>query len=474
MRIEEMIIKQAALTPDRWAVADSKQRFTYKEFMEQVLYRVDELKAMGAGTGETEIFALQMPNSIAWLTDMLAVMMLGGIVLPLHPETTVEERTRLFDKIGPQWLLGMDEELRWPGNKPSPRLPLRQAASVRDLFLIGYTSGSTGEPKGYVKSHRSWTCSLEGWTEAFGLTGSERIAVPLPMSYSAQLYPAIHGLATGAEVILMESYSPGGLLAHNATCVTIIPALLDSLIRYADSRIPESLSGRMPRTVISVGTKLSAAQRASFRRCFGESSLYEYYGSSEMGYVTYLRPEEAERAPDSVGAPFPGVEIAFMDAGGHRIEAEEGRPGKLYVRTDQAFEGYAGEEALTEDCWIGEWVTSHDLGYCRKDGNIVLTGRERDVIKTGGSLVYAAEVEAALMDIEGVAEAAVIPEEDGQRGEIIHAVIVLRPEGDLALVRRHCASKLAPYKRPRKWSVVDKLPRNRNGKVVKSRIFVSD
>lgn len=463
MRLETCFFEQAKRTPDRWALAVNQQRWRYHELAEQVERRSQELQQMGLLAGD--IVCVQLPNGFAWIRDAYAVMKLGAILMPVHPDIGDMEQEKLFSTIAPNWLISPSQQCLRVSNHTFP-LPLTRAQQRSDLLLIGYTSGSTGAPKGFVKSHLSWTCSLDGWSEAFDLTEDDRVMVPLHMSYSAQSYPAFQALGIGAEVILLETFTPARFFQAEATCVSITPALIDPLIRFASQR--DEFRERMAKTVISVGNKLTIAQRRSFEHCFAGSQLFEYYGSSEMGYATLLTPTDAKLAPETVGHPFPGVDVEFFDQEGKRVAPETA--GKLFVRSPQAFEGYIGAKEQTQQSFIGDWVTSHDIGVRRTDGRIQLLGRDRDVIKSGGSLVYASEVEEALLGICGVKEAAVFSLPDESRGEIVCAVIVLEEDATLPQVQERSREKIAAHKRPRQWVIYRQLPRKHNGKIDKKAI----
>ncbi len=535
LRIEEAFFAQASRTPEGWALADPGGRLRYRELARQVERRAEVLRRFGAKAGQ--VFALIGENRIAWLREALAVLACGGILMPLHPDLTDGEQERLFAQVSPDWLLTLEgtdhpygkggsggvhaggaeavvggdslggtvlirgagsesgvsshggerRELdegwggpervavrRLAGNRRRagwPDLPEREA---EDLFYLGFTSGSTGLPKGLLKTHRSWTASFAGWTEAFGLKESDRVLLPLHLAYSAQLYSAFHALSMGAEVFLLPRFSPPGFFQAQATCAVITPALIQPLARYAEQgrrkmkRDGNRFAESMPSLVISVGTKLTVAQRARFERHFPGSALFEYYGSSEMGYVSLVRPEDAREAPETVGRPFPGVEVAILDEAGRPLP--RGEAGTLYVRTPQAFVGYVGRPEETAASFRNGWVTSHDVARIREDGRILLLGRQRDVIKAGGSMVYAREVEETLMSCPGVEDAAVVAGEEEGRGEVVWAAVVLRKGVALSSVRAWCRHRLAGYKQPRRWLVFAELPRNRHGKVDKLQI----
>jgi len=162
------------------------------------------------------------------------------------------------------------------------------------------------------------------------------------------------------------------------------------------------------------------------------------------------------------------VEVAILDEEGRPLPA--GQAGTLYVRSPQAFVGYVGQPDATAASFRDGWVTAHDRALIRPDGRILLLGRQRDVIKAGGSMVYVREVEETLMACPGVEDAAVVAGWETGRGEVVWAAVVLQEGVELASVRRWCRRHLASYKQPRRWSVFAELPRNRHGKVDKVQI----
>lgn len=495
MRIEEAFFAQAGRTPEKGALADPGGRVCYRELAQQVMRRAAALRGFGARPGD--VFVLLGENSVGWMREALAVLTCGGILLPLHPDWTEDERQRLWETVWPDWLLtvsGTSGEVVHVQRQESfgrrANWPALSEPVAADLFLLGFTSGSTGLPKGLLKTHRSWTASFGAWTESFGLKAGDRVLLPLHLSYSAQLYSAFHALSMGAEVYLLPRFSPAAFFAARATCAVITPALISPLVRHGARRsstvvgdVPSHAAhgsdaeaastamgsgGRdaMPPLVISVGTKLTAAQRARFERQFPGCALYEYYGSSEMGYVSLVRPEDARMAPETVGRPFPGVEVAILDEAGRPLPT--GQAGTLYVRSPQVFVGYVGQPEETAACFCDGWVTSFDQALIRPDGRILLLGRQRDVIKAGGSMVVMREVEETLLSCPGVEDAAVVAGWEEGRGEVVWAAVVLQAGVDLDRVRRWCRRHLARYKQPRRWHVFEEeLPRNRHGKVDK-------
>ncbi|WP_010273432.1 class I adenylate-forming enzyme family protein [Paenibacillus senegalensis] len=479
MKIHQLFLEQAYKTPGRWAVQDERERWTYETLAGEVHKRTEQL--IDAGVTEGNIIALLQENSRLWLRDLLAVSACGAIALPLHAESTQQELARLFKTVQPDWILRLPaerDEASYRSDQPElvalgkrtmrQAFPMRTVGQLNELLLIGLTSGSTGAPKAYVKSHSSWTRIMDDWRYAFDLSLQERVVAPLSLSYSAQLFPLVHALCTGGEAVTLASFSPRVLLYARGTSLHITPAALSSLCNYIESGKGDASS--LPERIISVGNKLSQVLRARVSRLNPNTRIYEYYGSSEMGCVSVLKPETASRFPDSVGEPFPGVEITFFQEEAHGIPGDSMPCGKLYVRSPQSFEGYMGEASLTASGFKGEWVTSHDLGYWTGEKMVRLIGRDRDIVKSGGSLVSTAELEAVLCQMPEVVDAAVVALPDEKRGEIIGACLVLKEQGQLSSVRKRCTVELPPYKRPRSFIAVEELPKTRNGKPDKEKL----
>ncbi|KFN02524.1 long-chain fatty acid--CoA ligase [Bacillus clarus] len=473
MRIHSYFYEQADKYPNRFSLSDKSYRWTYKELAECVSTRASEFIQNGAKLGH--VFIIKLENCMEWIRDALAISEVGGIIVPVHPDVTESEWESSIKRTKPNWIITPKETICQTIEHSDIQFPYRHVQKAEDLYFFGYTSGSTGTPKGFVKSQKSWTCSFKGWSEAFSLTENERVVVPLHFSYSAQLYPALHALATGSEVIILSKFTPEAFFKAQGNAVSITPALIDPLIRYA--RQKQTVKEMIPKCIISVGTKLLPVQRQKFEECFPKSALYEYYGSSEMGYASLLTPTDAKHAPETVGVTFPDVEIAFFNERNERVETNRTTFGKLFVRSGQAFEGYIDNEEQTKATFIEDWVTSHDIGFQREDGKIVLVGRDRDVFKVGGSFVYASEIEDVLMSLTGVTEAVVFSEKDEKRGEVIRAVIVKEPWQTLLNIQQECRRKLIAYKQPKIWTVLSQLPKKPNGKVDKMKLkseFISN
>jgi fatty-acyl-CoA synthase/long-chain acyl-CoA synthetase len=215
----------------------------------------------------------------------------------------------------------------------------------------------------------------------------------------------------------------------------------------------------------------SFALKEAYMADFGEDSLWEGYGSTELGVNTLLAPEDQRRKPGSCGRPAPGVEVRLYDDAGN-VVTEPGVPGEVYVRTASSFDTYYKAQSSADEARRGEFGTVHDVAYWDEQGYLYICDRKTDMIISGGMNIYPAEVEAAMELHPAVLEVAVFGIPDELWGERVHAVVAPRAghqvdqEELIAFARQH----LAGYKVPRSISFATELPHTGSGKVLKRQL----
>ncbi|WP_299819677.1 class I adenylate-forming enzyme family protein [uncultured Roseibium sp.] len=331
-----------------------------------------------------------------------------------------------------------------------------------DLFYAGFTSGSSGTPKGYVRSHGSWLESFKLSTRAFGMAGSARIVLPGRLTHSLHLYGAVCGLASGQEVVLMPRFDPRTVLAElggakSEAALYATPTQLHFLAEAARRTGPINAV----RQVLASGAKWSDADRRALAAVFPQARLYEFYGASETSFITIAAPDDRVPA-GSVGRAAEGVEIAIADP--HR-PAPPGHSGLIWVRSKLLFSRYiCGASPTTR--WRDGWLSVGDHGRLDADGFLYLTGRENRMIVTSGLNVYPEEIEAVLADHPAVAVAVAAGLPDPVRGERLEVVVQLTEPWDAAgtELMRYCRDRLAAGKWPRKIHFRDSLPLTAGGK----------
>ena len=336
--------------------------------------------------------------------------------------------------------------------------------------MIIYTSGTTGRPKGAVR--RAFTTEeilplllLVGHVpdDVYLTTG------PLYHSGPGGYLGIAHAL--GNTAVLQRRFDPEDWLRlvdrYRVTTTFSAPTPI-RLVCNLPAEVKARYDRRSMRRMIANAAPWSYALKEAYMADFGEDSLWEIYGSTELGVDTLLAPPDQRRKPGSCGRPAPGVEIRLYDEDGREI-TESHVPGEVYVRTSYAFLTYYKAGDQYEASRRGDFYSVGDVAYRDEEGYYYICDRKSDMIISGGMNVYPAEVEAALDRHPAVLDVAVFGVPSAEWGESVHAVVVpcpgeaLTAEAVIAFAREH----LAGYKVPRSVGFATDLPRTGSGKLLK-------
>jgi acyl-CoA synthetase (AMP-forming)/AMP-acid ligase II len=334
-------------------------------------------------------------------------------------------------------------------------------------LLLSLSSGTTGRPKGPVVTHqqflrRFWT----HWID-MGLNARETYVSATPMYFGGGRTFSMSLLFSGGTVVLFPPpYKAAELAAEvarrGATSAFLVPTLLRRLLDLSDA---EAAPLRAMRLLLSSGAPLHPEERREIRRRLCPN-FCEYYASTEGGGVSLLRPEDMDVHDDSVGRPVFGVEVAIFDDDFNPLPA--GEVGRLGYRGPGVATGFHEDPEATREVFRDGWFFPGDLASVNAAGYVFLKGRKKDMVIRGGINIYPVEVEAALQSHPAVVEAAVVGWPSRELGEEVAAFVVLRGAATPEELRATCAGRLAPYKVPREIIVVDEMPKNAAGKVVKA------
>jgi len=444
----------------------------------------------GAGLRPGDRILMSAATSMELVEAHVAALRLGLVVVPANTAYREREIGHLVGDAAPRaavvddadradWIrsAGPDVVIVGPDVDldPAGHAPVLDAARPEDPALIGYTSGTTGTPKGAVLSHGNLLASSESVRLAWRWTGDDRLVLALPLFHIHGLGVGLHGtLLAGASAVLLPRFEPDAVLdavaAHDATLFFGVPTMY---ARLAGSPRLGAL-GRL-RLCVSGSAPLPPTIFDRLAEGSGQRVL-ERYGMTETG-MNVSNPYDGERRPGTVGFPLPGVELRLSDARGTggvppTSAAGAATVGEIELRGPNVFGGYwrrpdATAAAFTDDGWF----KTGDIGEHDPDGYLRLVGRARDLIITGGLNVYPREVEDVLLEHPGVAEVAVAGTPDAEWGEVVTAWIVpapaARPSPDEAELVGFAAERLARFKCPRRVVLVEELPRNALGKILR-------
>jgi acyl-CoA synthetase (AMP-forming)/AMP-acid ligase II len=336
---------------------------------------------------------------------------------------------------------------------------------------MSYTSGTTGKPKGTYRPHGVPANDVTSVIRAFELAESDVHLLAGPYYHSAPNFFATVHLMLGSTIVIQPKYDAVEALQlierHKITTTFMAPTLLQ---RLCD--VPEDVFARYDasplRSIILGGAPCPYALKVRATKRFGEC-LWEFYGATETGFVTILRPEDQLRKPGSCGKVGPGQEIRLLDAAGN--EVLDGVPGEIWARSPQLAEYYNKPDAMVRTMRDG-FFSAGDIAYRDAEGYYYICDRKIDMIISGGVNIYPAEIEAVLSAHPAVLDVAVIGVPDDYWGESVKAVVSLRPGASATAAELivFCGEQLADYKKPRSVDFVDELPRNPAGKLLKALI----
>jgi len=443
--------------------------------------RVDRAAAIlrRSGIAPGDVVATVLYNDAALYVLFLACREVGAALLPLSPRQTASERRRVLERTAAsQCWAGDGVEL---GELPAgcaarhvdeierepPAAPSRRAGGEDEACWIAATGGSTGEPRLWVIPERNLEDNLRINVAAWGLDRHGVHVSVAPLAHGIGFCNALAQLLTGGTVHLTARLSPAaavaGLRAHERTWTALVPTLLLDIAEAAGEDIPGF------ELAVCAGATLTARVRERVAQALPGLAILEYYGSTEMGWVTSQFDDGWREAPGSVGRATPGTRLEIRRTDGS--PAPLGEIGEVFKRGRP----YAAAPFETRDePWIGpdDWVSSGDRGRLDAEGRLHLAGRTDDLIIVGGLNVDPSEIEAHLVRCPGVADAVVVGVPDERLGERVHAVVASErdPEelrADLAdLVRR----ELSGYKAPTGFTIVRELPRNPAGKISRAQV----
>ena len=418
-------------------------------------------RTLGLRTGDRILMSAGAgPNLVALHVGALRA---GLVVVPVntaygpaelaHIVSDAEPAAAVLDDPGRAAWVGSLPVVMVDDDLPAPDPEGLDTASRHDPALLGYTSGTTGRPKGAVLTHGNLLASAEALHIAWRWAPADRLILALPLFHMHGLGVGVHGtLLAGGSMVLLPRFDVDAVLDaisdHGATLFFGVPTMYARLA--ASPRVGELAALRL---CVSGSAPLPPDVFDRIAAASGHRVL-ERYGMTET-VMLLSNPYDGERRAGSVGFPLPGVEMR-LDGGGS---------GEILVRGPNVFEGYWRNPEATRDAFREGWFLTGDVGERDGDGYVRIVGRNKELIITGGFNVYPREVEEALESHPDVAEAAVTGSPDPEWGEVVTAYVVLtRPVAPDALLAQ-CAPLLAPFKRPRRIHVVDRIPRNALGKI---------
>lgn len=337
-----------------------------------------------------------------------------------------------------------------------------------DLAVVLYTSGTTGKPKGAMLSHRNLVSNALQAGTFLGIVQSDRVICVLPMFHVFCMTVCLNApILRGSTLIVFPKFSPTetahSIRDHQATMFAGVPTMYNFLVQHPECHNDDLRSLRI---AISGGASMPIAVMKAFEQKYGVQ-INEGYGLSEASPVVCFNPIDGERKPGTIGTTIPEVEVRLVGEDGS--ERGVGEIGELICRGPNIMLGYLNRPEDTAVTIRDGWLYTGDLATVDEDGYYAIVDRKKDMIIVGGFNVYPREVEEVLFQHPNVGEAAVVGLPDPEYGEKVRAYVALKQadgctEDDLI---SYCAEHLANYKVPKEIFIIEELPKNATGKILR-------
>jgi acyl-CoA synthetase (AMP-forming)/AMP-acid ligase II len=507
---DDTLLVYARRQPDKPGVIDDRPDgtvviWTYADLEAQSNRVANLLLSLGVGPGHKVLWC--GPNSPEVVAVMTATRRIGAVAVPLNYRLTPEEALYVIDH--------SDAGIAYVDHEHAPMFAaLRgQLTKVRHVITVGgpvhqapdgmltaadiaaapagppdvgdaagtggtmiYTSGTTGKPKGAVRKGPPDPELLGALLNLFGYRPDDVYITCGPLYHSGPSAFMSASLLFGQTIIVQRKFDAEDWLRlvdkYKASSTFSAPApvrMICALPREVKDRYDRSSM----RIMVANAAPWSYALKQQYLADFPPGSLFEVYGSTELGVDTVLMPEDQMRKPGSCGKPAPGIEIMLVDDDGNEVTGTgPDHPGEVFVRSKGTFDTYHKNEASYQLNSRGGFHTVGDIAYRDDEGYLYICDRKTDMIISGGMNIYPAEIEAALEAHPEIYDVAVFGIPSEQWGEVVHATVVRSPGSSLtgeevtAFAREHLAS----YKVPRSVDFTSELPRTGSGKLLKRQL----
>ncbi|AMO63558.1 acyl-CoA synthetase [Mycolicibacterium phlei] len=480
--------------PNRTAVIDDFGEMTFGELNDAAHSVANGLIEKGVKGGDG--VALLARNHRWFLVAFYGAARVGARIILLNSEFSGPQIKEVSEREGAQLII-YDDEYYEAVSKAEPPLGKLRALGVtpekdgpsgstdetledfvkrhsgksapkagRHSSVIILTSGTTGTPKGANRSTPPTLAPIGGVLSHVPFKGGEVTSLPAPMFHALGFLHATIAMMLGNTLVLRRKFKPATVLAdieqHRVTGIVVVPVMLSRMLDYYDGlEAKPDLSSL--RIVFVSGSQLGAELATRALDTLGPV-VYNLYGSTEIAFATIARPEDLKKNPATVGPVVKGVRVKIFDDNGNEVPT--GQVGRIFVGNFFPFEGYTGGGGKQI---IDGLMSSGDVGYFDENGLLYVSGRDDEMIVSGGENVFPAEVEDLISGHPEVIEATAIGVDDKEWGQRLRAFVVKAEGSDLTEddIKKYVRDHLARYKVPREVIFVDELPRNPTGKILK-------
>ena len=484
----------ARRTPYRTAIIDDEGKMTFGELNDAVNAAANGLLAMGVKGGDG--VAILARNHRWWVIANYACGRIGARTIMLNTEFSGPQIRDVAAREGGKVIIYDDEyseavkladaplgKLRALATNPDSDQPSGSTdETLADLIarsskadapkatkkasIIILTSGTTGTPKGANRKAPPTLAPIGGILSHVPFKAREVTALPSPMFHALGYLHATIAMTLGSTLVLHRKFNPAAVLEdvpkHKVTAIVVVPVMLSRMLDALEKMETKPDLSSL-RIIFVSGSQLGAELATRAMRDIGPV-VYNMYGSTEIAFVTIARPQDLKKNPATVGPTIKGVKVKILDE--HGKEMPQGKVGRIFVGNSFPFEGYTGGGGKEI---IDGLMSSGDVGYLDDDDLLYVSGRDDEMIVSGGENVFPAEVEDLISGHPDIIEATALGVEDKDFGARLRAFVVVKEGAEVTedAIKDYVRDHLARYKVPREVVFLSELPRNPTGKILK-------
>jgi o-succinylbenzoate---CoA ligase len=477
-QMPDWLAARAGLSPARLALAAGGEQLTFRELDRRARGVARRLAGLGIRAGDRVAFLLR--SGVPTVELVHGAGRMGAVLVPLNVRLAPAELAWQVADVRARLLL-YDEANRAAAGEavlalsveqfaalPEVDVPLRERIDLAAVHTIVYTSGTTGRPKGAMLTYGNHWWSAVGSALNLGLRDDDRWLAPLPLFHVGGLAILMRSVIYGIPALVHDGFDPAAVnRAIDEDGVTLVSVVSSMLHRMLDARAGRPYPPALRHVLLGGGPAPLPLLEECLRR--GVPVVQTYGLTETASQAATLPPEDALRKPGSAGKPLLPTELRIERDGRTVLPGEAG---EIVVRGPTVTPGYADRPEETARALRGGWLHTGDIGRLDDDGYLYVLDRRTDLIISGGENVYPAEIEAVLAAHPAVAEAGVAGQDDTRWGCVPVAFVVLRPGASATSeeLTAFCRERLARYKVPTRVHVVDALPRNAAGKLLRHKL----
>ncbi|MEM5383154.1 class I adenylate-forming enzyme family protein [Paraburkholderia phymatum] len=482
----------ARRVPNKPALICGDRQRTYAQLIEAMNRVANGVMGLGLLPGQNA--AIISPNALEYIEIVCGVSDIGAAIATPNPKLTGPELADICNDAQARILFVHPDSLKTVDRSLMKTVEhvivldkqyddfLKKASALFNVpvipewatFSIPYTSGTTGKPKGVMLPHRARSMTFLGYAAEYGIYSPDDYFLAFaPMCHGAGLAYAMSSIFFGGTTEIMPSFDAETVLraVHSGRVTGMFTVPTHYHVMFSMERpLLDSLRGNRLKGIVANAAPLAQSTKEQIVEYFGDGLLHETYGSTEAGTVSNLRPQDQLRKRNCVGLPFVGTTIKLLDDKGEEVGPNE--VGELFSTSPTLFNGYWGKEEATKETLKDGWVGVGDLAMRDEEGYLYIVDRKKDMVISGGINIYPREIEDVIDTHPAVKESAAFGVPDERWGELVVMAVVSNEGTSIGAeeLEQFARQNLASYKLPKKIVPIECLPRNANGKILKTEL----